>query len=434
MLSEVVFDVAFVYIDNLKIKKEGNFAMLKSLLNAGSGSINSLILDVFIIFAVVLAGSLIVYFLFEMVNAIVNKSGKPKDDDRLIFDEKEKKAFEDGIVSSFNLDEENTEEVAVEVEEEKPMPVFNENDILEVDEDRAEAEKAEMEAAKAREERENAERRAYLEARRQEILRRMQETSNEEAKEEESSAQETAETENVEEETVEEEELPAVEPIADAVAEEEVEQIQEPVQEEPNHLEEERKALEEEKQRYQTMVMELEQAKKALAEQTKEPEVKTVVVNKKLAGLSIEEQSKKLAKTEARLAATEKEYKQCRKEFIPLQRVWTTHERDEKKLRRKEALVAKQKVLLYGVNNYADIDEDKAKKLSEDLDLLDGLKLSVQHCEEVMKNNQERYPLLEKMYYVLKARNEDLKNDVESLTAEIARLEKEQEETNSENE
>ena len=227
MLSEVVFDVAFVYIDNLKIKKEGNFAMLKSLLNAGSGSINSLILDVFIIFAVVLAGSLIVYFLFEMVNAIVNKSGKPKDDDRLIFDEKEKKAFEDGIVSSFNLDEENTEEVAVEVEEEKPMPVFNENDILEVDEDRAEAEKAEMEAAKAREERENAERRAYLEARRQEILRRMQETSNEEAKEEESSAQETAETENVEEETVEEEELPAVEPIADAVAEEEVEQIQE---------------------------------------------------------------------------------------------------------------------------------------------------------------------------------------------------------------
>ena len=234
--------------------------------------------------------------------------------------------------------------------------------------------------------------------------------------------------------TVEEEELPAVEPIADAVAEEEVEQIQEPVQEEPNHLEEERKALEEEKQRYQTMVMELEQAKKALAEQTKEPEVKTVVVNKKLAGLSIDELRKKLAKTEARLAATEKEYKQCRKEFIPLQRVWTTHERDEKKLRRKEALVAKQKVLLYGVNNYADIDEDKAKKLSEDLDLLDGLKLSVQHCEEVMKNNQERYPLLEKMYYVLKARNEDLKNDVESLTAEIARLEKEQEETNSENE
>ena len=82
--------------------------------------------------------------------------------------------------------------------------------------------------------------------------------------------------------------------------------------------------------------------------------------------------------------------------------------------------------MLYGVNNYADIDEDKAKKLSEDLDLLDGLKLSVQHCEEVMKNNEERYPLLEKMYNVLKARNEDLKNDVESLTAEIARLEKEQ--------
>lgn len=405
--------------------------MLKSLLNAGSGSINSLILDVFIIFAVVLAGSLIVYFLFEMVNAIVSKKDKPKDEDRLIFEENEKKAEENGVVSAFNLDGEKVEEVVEEVKEE---PVFNEDDILEVDDARAQAEQAEIEAAKAREERENAERRAYLEARRQEILRRMQENTVEEESTQETAEQTSEEaveetTEEVAEEVEEsEEELPAVEEIPDPVAEEE--------SEEPDHLEEQRKALEEEKQRYAAMVAELEQAKRALAEQTKEPEVKTVVVNKKLAGLSIDELKKKLAKTEARLAATEKEYKQCRKEFIPLQRVWTTHERDEKKLRRKEALVAKQKVLLYGVNNYADIDEEKAKKLSEDLDLLDGLKLSVQHCEEVMKNNEERYPLLEKMYNVLKARNEDLKNDVESLRTEIERLEKEQESANesSENE
>lgn len=396
--------------------------MFNSLLNAGSGNINSLILDVFIIFAVVLAGSLIVYFLFEMVNAIISKGGKPKDDDRLIFDEKEKKAVEDGIIESFNIDKQKTEETSVTVENveqtvEAETVESQEETVVDVDDEKAEAEKAQLEADKEREERENAERRAYLEARRQEILRRMQESSEQEEKQEET-VEETSE-EPAEEETVTEkvEEVETEEPV-----------------EETDHLEDERKALEEEKQRYATMVRELEEAKRALAEQKKEPEVKTVVVNQKLAGLSIDELKKKLAKTEARLAATEKEYKQCRKEFIPLQRVWATHERDEKKLRRKEALVAKQKVLLYGVNNYADIDEDKAKKLSEDLDLLDGLKLSVQHCEEVMKNNEERYPLLEKMYNVLKARNEDLKNDVETLNAEIARLEKEEANGTSENE
>ena len=78
------------------------------------------------------------------------------------------------------------------------------------------------------------------------------------------------------------------------------------------------------------------------------------------------------------------------------------------------------------MNNYADIDEEKAKKLAEDLDLLDGLKLSVQHCEEVMKKNEERYPLLEKMYGVLSKRNEELKNEIAFYQSEIARIEAEQ--------
>ena len=81
--------------------------------------------------------------------------------------------------------------------------------------------------------------------------------------------------------------------------------------------------------------------------------------------------------------------------------------------------------MLYGVNNYADIDQEKAKKLAEDLDLLDGLKLSVQHCEEVMKANEERYPLLQKMYDVLKLRNDEIKADIETYKAEIAKLEAE---------
>ena len=86
------------------------------------------------------------------------------------------------------------------------------------------------------------------------------------------------------------------------------------------------------------------------------------------------------------------------------------------------ALVAKQKVELYGVNNIADIDEEKAKKLSEDLDLLDGLKLSVQHCQEVMEKNEERYPLLEQIFNLLSSKNASLKADIATHEKMLARL------------
>ena len=108
--------------------------------------------------------------------------------------------------------------------------------------------------------------------------------------------------------------------------------------------------------------------------------------------------------------------------FIPLYKINKTLERDNVKLRRKEALVAKQKVVLYGVNNYVDIDEEKAKKLAEDLDLLEGLRLSVQHCEEVMKDNEDRYPILEKTNAILTKQVEDLKADIAELDARIAKL------------
>lgn len=138
--------------------------------------------------------------------------------------------------------------------------------------------------------------------------------------------------------------------------------------------------------------------------------------------MSLEELEAKLAEEQDRLKANEKELRQCKKEFLPLRRVKKTLENDEKKLRRKEALVAKQKVVLYGVNNYADIDEEKAKKLAEDLDLLDGLKLSVQHCEEVMAKNEERYPLLEKIYNLLTSQNTEIKDDIKKLQEAIDEL------------
>ena len=52
-----------------------------------------------------------------------------------------------------------------------------------------------------------------------------------------------------------------------------------------------------------------------------------------------------------------------------------------------------------------------------------------------MKKNEERYPLLERMYKVLAARNEELKKDIAYYKEEIAKLEApETEESAEENE
>ena len=401
--------------------------MLNSLLNVGQISIDSLILNIVIILGVVIAGALIVYFLWEAVTALVNKSKKTdSSSDELHFDDDKKADKKENVfVTDYKLD-------AEPVKEEEPVKedvvLIDSSKVEDVDAEKAEEEKTEVES-QASEEDETAKRRAYLEARRQELIRRMQAEMEEDNSE-------TAETEtNSEEEKIEEPvETPVVEePVAEPVVEEEkvddekAEEVEEvPVaEEEADDLDEERKSLAAERERYETMVKELEEAKKALAEQNQEPaQVATVAAATPV--LSLDELKQKLAQAEDRLKSTEKEFKQCKKEYIPLRKVWVAHEKDEKKLRRKEALVAKQKVLLYGVNNYSEIDQEKAQKLAEDLDLLDGLKLSVQHCEEVMKKNEERYPLLEKMYNVLKDRNDELKKDIASYKEEIAKLEAEQ--------
>ncbi len=399
--------------------------MLNSLLNVGQASVDSLILNIVIILGVVIAGALIVYFLWEAVTSLVSKS-KKKDSssEELHFDDDKKSDKKENVfVTDYSLE-------AEPVKEQEPVKedvvLIDSKNVEDVDAKKAEEEKVELENQTSEED-ETAKRRAYLEARRQELIRRMQAEMNEdkpetvetEAKSEEEKVEEIANEQPVEEEVVAE---PVVEEMADdAQAVDETSIVKEDV----NDLEEERKSLAAEKERYEMMVKELEEAKKALAEQNQEPaQVANVTVVTPV--LSLDELKQKLAQAEERLKATEKEFKQCKKEYIPLRKVWAAHEKDEKKLRRKEALVAKQKVLLYGVNNYAEIDQEKAQKLAEDLDLLDGLKLSVQHCEEVMKKNEERYPLLEKMYNVLKDRNDELKRDIASYKEEIARLEAEQ--------
>lgn len=418
--------------------------MFNSLLNApGKISVDSLILNVVIILGVVVAASLIVYFLWESVASFTKK--EKKKDEELHFDDVKQNAVDNNVmVSDFKLDDEPVKTQTAENEEtDENVVLIDQTKIEDVNPEKAEEEKQEIEKENADEDDENAKRRAYLEARRQELIKRMQAEMDDNSADAETEEQpETVENEGnheVETENVEAQES------AETVEEEPVvltngEEVEEtPVVEENNDeaLEEERKSLIAEKEKYEAMVRELEAAKKALveqAEQKEEPKVVEKIVEvpaqTNAAALTLDELKERLANAEERLKATEKEFKQCKKEYIPLRRVWDAHDKDEKKLRRKEALVAKQKVLLYGVNNYAEIDQEKATKLAEDLDLLDGLKLSVQHCEEVMKKNEERYPLLEKMYNVLKVRNDELKKDIAVYREEIERLESEQ--TNSE--
>ena len=142
--------------------------------------------------------------------------------------------------------------------------------------------------------------------------------------------------------------------------------------------------------------------------------------------MTLKEYEARLEVLKERLKANEKDLKANKKEFLPLMRVKKNLDNDKKKLRRKEALVAKQKVVLYGVNNYVDIDEEKAKKLAEDLDLLDGLRLSVQHCEEVIAANKERYPILETTNRILTTVNKEIKADIAEVETAIAKLKAEE--------
>lgn len=179
----------------------------------------------------------------------------------------------------------------------------------------------------------------------------------------------------------------------------------------------------------------LAELKAKLEQEIAELQAKNSELSKELEGketatgslLSLEEHEARLETLKERLANNDKELRKVKKEYIPLRKVSKTLESDERKLRRKEAIVAKEKVVLYGVNNIADIDEEKAKKLSEELDLLEGLKLSVQHCKEVMDNNKERFPILENTYNILMNNNETLKEDIKNTEEAIAKLKKDAE-------
>lgn len=231
----------------------------------------------------------------------------------------------------------------------------------------------------------------------------------------------------------------------------------EPVEEEQPKVEEPKEPTEEEKQVQNEILRRLEEQvaelqKQLQAQQQENEELKRIAeeekakLNELIAKRNgddddegrrmkdyvgnLDELEARLENLKERLKTNEKELRINKKEYIPLSRVKKTLESDKKKLRRREAIVAKRKVLLYGVNNYADIDEEKAKELNEELDLLEGLRLSVAHCEEVMEANKDRYPILEQTNKILTETNSQIKSDIEQVEKDIELAKKMQNEEN----
>lgn len=376
----------------------------------------TVILNIVIVLGIIIAGGFLIFFMGDLLMSLCN----PKKDKKTVKNKKEKE--EEKIKEEIeNLSPEAAEQVkqmpevanlvyggvvveAYNPEEEEKTEEMAEEEAEEVEETTTEEpatqEETSVEETDEEEEAEEEDKDDIIAARRRELMERLARMSEEEEGDEEEETEEEGE-EEAEEET--EEETVDVDEVTEET----------PVDTSKEELEAARRELEEVKARNAKLLAELEAAKTVQTDS--HHEVSEVL-------LSEEDYLARLAQLEENLKANEKELRVCKKEYIPLKRVKRTLENDEKKLRRKEALVAKQKVVLYGVNNYSDIDEEKAKKLAEDLDLYDGLKLSVEHCKEVMDKNVERYPLLEKMYDILTAQNNEIKADIERTNEELAKV------------
>ena len=197
--------------------------------------------------------------------------------------------------------------------------------------------------------------------------------------------------------------LPEVEEIEEEPI---VEEVVEPVEEKED---ESKKIIEDLKAQLADLNKQLEAARSSKTE--------VVTIN-----MTEEECVARLNMLEERLKDVKKDYKNNMKEYRPLKKVMNDLEKYQTKLRRKDTIVAKKKVALYGVNNYVDIDKEKAEKLANDLELLEGLRLSVSHCEEVINANKDRYPILERTNQILEDQIAHIEADIASTQATLNKI------------
>ena len=197
-------------------------------------------------------------------------------------------------------------------------------------------------------------------------------------------------------------------------------ELENDVEEADKQLEELSKQKEESEKIIAEKEAEIERLKEELKKSKEENEAEKPVVI--FGNASLEELEARLEVLNERKKANAKELKKVKKEYAPLNTLRRTLESDKKKLRRREAIVAKQNTLLYGVNNYVDIDDEKAKKLTEEHELLEGLRMSVKNCEELLEKNKDRLPILEQAYNILNENKDQIEKDIADCESAIAAL------------
>ena len=195
---------------------------------------------------------------------------------------------------------------------------------------------------------------------------------------------------------------------------------QEPVQDEiallKAQIEELNKKVEEEQNKNKDLE---EKAKQDVENLKKELENKPVE-NEEYSQEDLEVLEAKLAELQERQKQNDKYLKINKKEYLPLARIERSLESDKEKLRRREAIVAKKKMVIFGVNNY-EHDEEKEQKLREEIDMLEGLRMSVEHCQNVMDEAKDRYPILKKSNEILTRNAEQIASDIAEVEAKIAK-------------
>ncbi|MCM1404196.1 MAG: hypothetical protein NC133_01655 [Prevotella sp.] len=187
-------------------------------------------------------------------------------------------------------------------------------------------------------------------------------------------------------------------------------------------LEEEKQALVAREAQLKLKETNIEHEEERIREQSKA--VTTMITNREYTKEERErlvlDYSLKLQDLEDRLRQNEKALRENNREFIPLRRIKNTLDRDLRLLRKREAIVAKQEVLVYGVNNISTVDPERIKKLEQDIKQLTGLQQSVANCETILNKNKDRYPTLENLDKVLRAQNEQIHRDLEEVKAAMA--------------
>lgn len=186
------------------------------------------------------------------------------------------------------------------------------------------------------------------------------------------------------------------------------EPVEEPVEEAEDVQEEAVQENNEDKETIAKLKAELAELNKKLEE------ARTVKAEAVSVDMTEEQCLARLQTLEDRLKNAKRDYKINSKEYRPIKKVMNDYEKYQAKLTRKNAIVANKKISLYGVSNYVDLDKEKAEKLNNELDHLTGLRLSVQHCEEVINANKDRFPILERTNNILEEEIANIEADIEA--------------------